>query len=64
MGELIFSDFMTHSFHKYLLNTLYVPDTLLGSHDIVMNKIEKNSYLCGAYILEGKTDEEQDKYEY
>lgn len=49
---------MTHSLHRSLLNTFYVPDTVLRSHDTVVNKIGRNSCLRGAYILEGKIDEE------
>lgn len=53
-----FSEPMTHSLHRSLLNTFYVPDTVLRSHDTVVNKTGRNSCLRGAYILEGKIDEE------
>lgn len=56
-----FSEHMIHSFHKSLLNTFYMPGTILSSNDSVVNKTDKNSCLCRAFILEGKTDEEQDK---
>lgn len=43
-----------NSSNKYLLSTLHVAGTVLGTGDTTENKTDKNPYLHGADILVGE----------
>ena len=44
------------SFSKYLLSTVYVPGTILGSQDPSLNKVDINWCPHGVDIVANKTD--------
>lgn len=59
LSSLTWSIFI-YTFNTYVMNTYYLPDTILGTRDIAVNKTHKNSHPDGVYILM-KIDNKQDK---
>lgn len=52
-----------HSFNKYLLNSHYVPGSVLEAGNTAVNKADKNPGLHRADILSGYIDLKYDKKE-
>lgn len=43
--EEVFSKFFLKSYNKYLVNTYYVPGTVLGTRDISINKTKNTTFV-------------------